>query len=71
MSRLSWVLIPDPWYVPDNLTSGARDLGSVLAGGGGCAWAGQSIKQQAATNCRASICFLTKQQATSCGNYVR
>jgi len=36
------------------------DLGSVLAGGGGCAWAGQSIKQQAATNCRASICFLTQ-----------
>ena len=22
-------LIPDPWYVPDNLTSGAKDLGSV------------------------------------------
>ena len=21
-------LIPDPWYVPDNLTSGAKDLGS-------------------------------------------
>ena len=23
-------LIPDPWYVPDNLTSGAKDLGSVV-----------------------------------------
>ena len=22
-------LIPEPWYVPDNLTSGARVLGSV------------------------------------------
>jgi len=30
-------LIPEPWYVPDNLTSGARVLGSVLVGGGGCA----------------------------------
>ena len=25
-------LIPDPWYVPDKLRTGARDLGSVGPG---------------------------------------